>query len=386
MTTKILFVIGLMLVILLALLALPSQYAPAASLPQSTHRALKGLKLDPSILADIDQELKVPGKWTAGARKEGKLKIRSSPWTTQEQRDLFAPFKERYPFIDIEFTGANQNDRTIKTLVAYKSGRVLADVMTSIGGFYSEYRKADALQKVDDLPNWKKVPEGARDPEGYWVGWNIRHWCMSYNTRLVKKDELPKKWEDLLEIPVWGKGNLALGNRPQLWALMVWGVKGEKWTKEFLTRLFAELKPQLRKEGMNAMVQLVAASEFYAAVPSNKARTVRLIARGAPIGFTCPEPVPVSSEDLVILRRSPNLNAARIFSNWMLSREGQLASSFARRTTPVHADLQLEELIPFSDQIVGKQVGFRNPELEMKIMPKLSKFWNKLWLSQGRRR
>ncbi len=33
-----------------------------------------------------------------------------------------------------------------------------------------------------------------------------------------------------------------------------------------------------------------------------------------------------------------------------------------------------------------KELSFRNPELEREIMHTLSKFWDKLWLSGGKRR
>jgi len=372
--------------LVLILLFVPSKAPFSAPLPKSTQKALKKLKLDPSILGDIDKELKVPKDWIKGAKKEGKLSIRSSPWTPQEQRDLFGPFKERYPFIKIEFAGANQEGRTIKTLMAYKRGKILSDVLGAVSGFTSEYKKVDALADLRGIPNWKNIPKGAKAQDGSWVGWNIRHWCMSYNTRLVKQEDLPKRWEDLLNNPVWRGGNLALGNRPQLWALMLWKAKGEEWTKDFLTRLFTEVKPQLRKEGMSALVHLAAAGEFHAAVPSNKARTYRRVLDGAPMGFTCPEPAPVSAEDIMILKRSQNINAARLFINWMLSKEGQLAASYARQTTPIREDLQLEEIIPFADNVLGKEVSFRSPELEREVMPTLSKFWDKLWLSGGKRR
>jgi len=372
--------------LVLILLFVPSKAPFSAPLPKSTQKALKKLKLDPSILGDIDKELKVPKDWIKGAKKEGKLSIRSSPWTPQEQRDLFGPFKERYPFIKVEFAGANQEGRTIKTLMAYKRGKILSDVLGAVSGFTSEYKKVDALADLRGIPNWKNIPKGAKAQDGSWVGWNIRHWCMSYNTRLVKQEDLPKRWEDLLNNPVWRGGNLALGNRPQLWALMLWKAKGEEWTKDFLTRLFTEVKPQLRKEGMSALVHLAAAGEFHAAVPSNKARTYRRVLDGAPMGFTCPEPAPVSAEDIMILKRSQNINAARLFINWMLSKEGQLAASYARQTTPIREDLQLEEIIPFADNVLGKEVSFRSPELEREVMPMLSKFWDELWLSGGKRR
>jgi len=140
------------LVILTVLFSLPKSVL-SDSLPKASQEMLKKLKLEASILDGIDKELQVPMEMIEGAKKEGMVKIRSTPWSTKEQRMWFGSFKERYPFIKIDFTGTNQQGRTIKTLVAFKGGRVLSDVVTSIGGFLSEYEKADALDDIRDIPN-----------------------------------------------------------------------------------------------------------------------------------------------------------------------------------------------------------------------------------------
>ncbi|NIO07639.1 MAG: extracellular solute-binding protein [Deltaproteobacteria bacterium] len=370
--------------VLFLFLVQSSRHVESASLPKSSQEMVKNLGLEAGALDGVEQELKMPKEVMEGAKKEGMIKIRSTPWTASEQKKLFASFQERYPFIKIDFSGANQQGRTVKTLMAFRGGRVIADVVTSIGGFLSDYEKVGALTDLRDLPNWKYSPEEGKNPNGLWIGIYLRHWCIAYNTRLLKKSDLPKKWEDILENPVWHKGNLALGNRPQLWALMLWKAKGEEWTKNYVSRLFMEVRPQLRKEGMNAMVQLAAAGEFYASVPASKSRTYQMLQRGAPIGFTCPEPVPVTTEAAIILKGAPNPNASKLFLNWMMSREGQLAAYYGRSISPIREDLQRKELIPFADQILGRKVSFRDPDLQREVMPKLNEVWNDLWL-RGKR-
>lgn len=368
----------------LSLLLFLPQITLPAPLPKATLEILKKVKLDPSILADIEEELTVPKEWIEKAKKEGKLIVRSTPMTPTQQRTLFGPFNERYPFLKTEYLGTSQRDRTIKTLVAYKSGRILADVLASIGGYFHAFKEANALEDLSQIPNLRNVPEKAKDPKGLWVGINRHFWCLAYNTRLVNKNDLPKRWEDLLTIPKWRNGNLALGNRPQLWAMMIWQAKGEKWTKNFLTRLFRETQPQLRKEGMFAIVGLLAAGEFYGAVPALDARVQQLALRGAPVGFTCPEPAPVAPEDVVILRGAPHIYAARLYVNWLLSKEGQIAYYAAQFYAPIHRDLQLKQLTPFADQILGKEVSYRGVDLELEVAPKLNDFWNTLWLGSRR--
>ncbi|HEY2988822.1 MAG TPA: extracellular solute-binding protein [Candidatus Binatia bacterium] len=359
--------------------------AAAPQLPKATLEDLKKVKLDPSILSDIDKELTVPQGWTDGAKKERHLRIFST-FDPPQADALMRAFKERYPYIAIEYNRASHEDRAIRTLVAYKNKKSVTDILTGLGGSFFMYREIGAMENLKNIPNVKNNPPGTFDPEGFWVGMHMRYWCMAYNTKQIGKADVPKKWEDFLANPKWRNGNLALGNRPQLWALQLWDKKGEKWLKDFLTKLFNEAKPQLRREGMNAMLELLAAGEFYGSIPSAEYRTYQKTLDGAPVNYTCPEPAPGAVSEMAILKGSPNINAARLFVNWFLSKEGQIAQYVADYAPPVHKALQRKELLPFADQIVGKEIAFRDPILELEVQPKLLEFWDELWLKGGGRR
>lgn len=358
-----------------------SWHGLAAPLPKSTQEMLKKLKLNPSFLATIDKELEVPGDWVERARKEGKLRFMSTE-EPQPGKVMLAPFRERYPFIEVELIQSTRPDR-IKTLVAYKSGRILVDIQDAISGIIEGFIEAKALEDLRSLPNLKNLPEEAKEPDGLSVVTESGFRCIGYNTKALKKEEMPKRWEELLTQPKLKGRNLALGNRPELWAVNLWGTKGEDWTKDFLTRLFADLKPQLRKEGMNALHELVAAGEFHAFIPAGEDRTYELALEGAPVAFACPEPVPRTLRHMSILKGTPNLHAARIFVNWLLSKEGQIAKIVAKSALPIHKDLLRPELIPWADQVVGKAISWP-PKNRREIEPKLEKFWSNLWLRGGK--
>lgn len=376
----------LILVLLLAglLFPLPPKALPA-SLPKSTQEMLGTLKLEPSVLADIEKELQVPGGWIEGARREGRLRILSTLDPPRAEQ-LARPFKERYPFVSVEHSRGGHEERIVRTLVAYKNKRIVTDVITGLGGSFFMFKEADALEDLRGIPNLGNLPPGTLDPGGLWAGMHLRYWCMAYNTKLVKKEDLPRRWEDLLTGPLWRNGNLALGNRPQLWALPLWKAKGEQWTKEFLTKMLADVRPQLRKEGMNALVELAAAGEFHAIVPASEHRVYQRSQEGAPVSYACPEPVPAAVSEMGILKGAPNINAARLFVNWFLSKEGQIAQYVADFAPPVHRGLRRRELLPFADQILGKQSAFRDAEAELEIQPRLLEFWDGLWVKGGGKR
>ncbi len=359
--------------------------AAAAPLPKATEEMLKKLKLEPAIMANSEKEHEVPKAWLDSARKEGKLRIYST-FDPGQVEVLTKPFKERYPFINIEYNRASHEDRAVRTLIAYKNKRILTDIITGLGGSYFMYKEIGALEDLRSIPNLKNNSAETVDTEGLWVGMHMRYWCMAYNTRSLKKEDMPKRWDEILTNPKFRNGNLAIGNRPQLWALSLWKANGEKWTKDFLTKLFNDVRPQLRREGVNAILELLAAGEFNASIPSAEYRSFKKKEDGAPINYHCPEPVPTTVSEMGILKGAPNINAARLFVNWFLSKEGQIAQYVADYAPPVHKELRRKEFVPFADEIVPKKGAFRDPGIEVEIQPKLLAFWDELWMGGGGKR
>jgi iron(III) transport system substrate-binding protein len=346
----------------------------AADLPKATGKALKSLNLNSSILKGLDQELAIPDSVLSGARKEGAVTILGS-WTPKEFRKLSGAFKERYPFIKVKYNyGRAFNARAIKPLVAYKEGRFIADVLTGFGGSRRLYKKAKAFEDLRGLPGFKNSLEG-NDPRGSWMAIRNRYWCMAYNTKLLKKSDLPKTWEDLLTNPALHNGKLGVANRPQLWLLMLWKAKGKAWVENYIDKFFNVVKPQFRKEGLSAMITLVVAGEVSAAMPAGPARVQTYAAKGAPIGWHCPEPLPRAQSRTAVLKGSPHTNAAKIWANWLVSKEGQIQQFAAEGTAPAHRDLQMAKLLNFSEQIHGRQqVGEDASKLK-----ELKEIWGSYW-------
>lgn len=363
------------------LLGFCAPLASAMDLPEPTRQVLKDLKLEESALAGLDQELTVPQAWLDGARKEGTFRIGGS-WDPVQFRTMTAAFVERYPFIKPNYSRGNFNARAFKPLLAFEDGRYISDVVTGIGGAMQKYIAANALEDLRDIPGVGNVLDGMKQKDGLWVGIRIRYWCMSYNTSAVKKGELPRTWDDLLTHPRWRDGKIGLGNLPQLWILPLSAANGDEWTKAFLAGLFGDVKPQLRKEGANQLLTLVTAGEMDAAIPSGDHRIVQFMEKGAPLGWHCPEPVPSAISEAGIFRGNPNMNASKLFINWLLSKEGQVAQYAADDSPPIHKDMQTQEFIPFPEEIVGKKIAFRDPGLEEEH-DELLELWNPYW--EGRK-
>lgn len=349
-----------------------------ADTPPSAQKLIHELKLGPEVTAGWESEQVVPQAWVEGARKEGKLRINGS-WEPNVFQQLSKPFTERYPFIKINFTRGSNVTRVQGALIAFGEGRTITDVVTGIDSSINEFRQLNALADLGVLPNIKNIPERMRSSHGLWASIRLRYWCMSYNPTRITKEEMPKTWDDLITTKKLQDGNLALWRGVSSWLLPLWSAKGEVWATEYVRKIFETVKPQKRKEGANALVKLVIAGEFNASLASAEYQVKDLMGKGAPVGFYCPDIVPVSASTVGILKGNPDINASMLFLNWLLSKEGQLFQYTAEGSPPVHQDLQKMGFMPFPEAIAGKEIAFRNPELldeDMKVMFRvLNPYW-----------
>lgn len=353
----------------------------AADVPKPTQEFLKQLNLNPDILKGLDAELAVPPVWIEGARKTPTVKITSSDEAPLHAK-FIKPFLERYPFIKIEYHRGSANERVIKPLVAYREGRNLADVVRSMDGSMSEFIKFNAAEDLSDLPALKDTVPAFRRENGLAVSFRSRPYCMSYNTKLVPKDQLPKTWEDLLDSKVLADGHIGAVQLAHLWMMPLWGKFGESWAVKYLDDFFTKLEPQMRKEGINATIGLVAVGELYASLPAYPERIKEMQDKGGPVAWHCPNVVPLNLSSVAILRDTPGENGARLYVNWLISIEGQIAQLAVFGTPSIHKDLQGPEFQVFPDEMRGKELVAYDDEADT---AKFIALWHKYALGAGAR-
>jgi ABC-type Fe3+ transport system substrate-binding protein len=159
-------------------------------------------------------------------------------------------------------------------------------------------------------------------------------------------------------------------------------VNGDKWLADFEDRLFGAWKPQLRKESGSALTKLLAVNEFDLALPIPEFAAVTELRRGAPVGYHCPEPVPTQTGPLSVLKGAPHQNAARLFINWLISKEGQIAVNTYVGTNPVHKDLQRPEFYPFPATMMHRKMAPQTAAV-LARQPAIMSDWEKRWVGAG---
>src|SRR5437762_12096718 len=101
---------------------------------------------------------------------------------------------------------------------------------------------------------------------------------MGYNTRLVKPEDVPKSYEDLLQ-PKWS-GNFGIEASDVLWFAAVAKAMGEEKGLAYFRKL-AAMRPQIRS-GHTLMTALGAAREIPVVLTRYHHAVQKLKARGAP--------------------------------------------------------------------------------------------------------
>jgi iron(III) transport system substrate-binding protein len=265
-----------------------------------------------------------------GARKEGKLVVYTSMTVDQAQK-LNNAFSAKYPFIQIGMFRAVGERLLTKILTEAQAGRYEFDVVQSAETQAYFLKKKNLLGKY--LPaEAKHLHKGFFDSEGYWSAVYMMPNVIGYNTRMVKRNEVPRLDEDLLN-PKW-KGKIGMDHTKPEW--FAWKVKrmGEEKGMAYMKKLGAQ---ELRLyAGLTIITNLLAAGEFPLVLNTYVHNAEDAKRKGAPVDWVAQEPVFTKFQPIGVGARAAHPNAAKLFVDFMLSEEGQkIIASFGRVPTRI---------------------------------------------------
>ncbi|MEP7261688.1 MAG: extracellular solute-binding protein, partial [Usitatibacter sp.] len=142
----------------------------------------------------------------------------------------------------------------------------------------------------------------------------------AYNTRLVKKEELPKTWEDLAH-PRW-KGRLGIEQEDADWLAGQLAELGEARGEKLFRDIVAANGISVRK-GHTLLTQLVVAGEIALALTVYSYKAEQLKQKGAPIDWFHIGAAIARPNGVAVAKKAPNPQAAVLFYDFEISPEGQ---------------------------------------------------------------
>jgi iron(III) transport system substrate-binding protein len=142
---------------------------------------------------------------------------------------------------------------------------------------------------------------------------------IAYNTRMVKPEEVPRSYQDLL-LPKW-KGKMGMDLNKTEWYAAMLQMLGEERGKKYMETL-AKQDIQAR-EGNTITGQLLVAGEFPLVVSQYPTSVEEYKKLGAPIEWVPLEPHFVYSIGIAVTQKQPHPASGRLFVDFVLAKEGQ---------------------------------------------------------------
>jgi iron(III) transport system substrate-binding protein len=196
-------------------------------------------------------------------------------------------------------------------------------------------RLPDAALAQIDPPEAKGLIPQARDPNRRWYGVYANYNSPAYNTKFIKKEQLPRTYEEFLQRKEW-RGRIAIDNGDTEWLMAMFTHYGEARGRKLVQDIVATLDPVVT-DGHLALARSVGSGEYWVALNNYTNLAVNVKLAGAPTDFWAIDPVALIFGAVGVAANAPNPNAARLLANFALSREAQLQLS-KRGRIPTRTD------------------------------------------------
>jgi iron(III) transport system substrate-binding protein len=253
----------------------------------------------------------------AAAKKEGTLTL----YTTIAEKDLptlLKPFESRYG-IKVNVWRAGTSDVLHRAVQEAAAKRDDADVI-HIGSPEMEALAREQVLLPVTSPVQNDLQPGSVPAHHQWAATLLSVWVQAYNTKLIRKDELPKTYKDLLN-PKW-KGKLGLEGKDEDWFASIVDVMGGGDAGLKFFRDLVAVNGLSVRQGHTLLNNLVISGEVPLALNIYNYMPEQAKKRGAPIDWFALEPAIARSNGVGITRRAPHPNAALLFYEYLLG-EGQ---------------------------------------------------------------
>jgi iron(III) transport system substrate-binding protein len=243
-------------------------------------------------------------------------------------------FIKQNPGLDMDYQSAGAGKLMAKIAAERESGKILADVLwtSEVPDFY-QLRQQGILEKYVS-PETKHTVNPLADFDGSFTPARIGTLGIAYNTRFIK--EPPKSWQDLFK-PAF-KGAFGIANP---------GLSGTAYVsvamleKAFGWEYFQKLRTNGAKmgKGSGQVVDDTASGDLVASLAVDYITNDK-IEKGATLALAYPPELLVIPSPVTIFKGTPNLEAAKKFVDFLLSKEAQEIIA-AEGTLPVRPDVQV---------------------------------------------
>ena len=287
--------------------------AAATLLPRAARAQAKGSAPELAAYTGADRQQRL----VEGAKKEGPLSIYTS-MQNDDMGALVAGFEKKYG-LKATVWRAGSDKVLQRAVIEARGNRRTVDIIETNSPELESMSREKILVAVKS-PHLSQLIPQALHPHGEWVSTRLNVFVQAYNTKLVKKEELPKTWDDLLH-PRW-KGRLGIEAEDQDWLASVVSELGEAKGVKLFKDIVASNGMSVRK-GHTLLTQLVVSGEIPFALTVYNYKAEQLKDKGGPIEWLSIGTPIARPNGVAVLKAAPNPHSAILFFDFEISEEGQ---------------------------------------------------------------
>jgi iron(III) transport system substrate-binding protein len=273
-------------------------------------------------------------------------------------------FEKRFPGIKVDHTDATADKLIARAITEVRGGRHLADVyqfnLENLG------QANDQGLVVDRLP-----PEAAAYPANlkgnYYVATDLQFIIAGWNTKLVKREEEPKQFEDFVQAK-WKKRLIAEPRDVELLVGLIQKHGSEEKAAGILKQIAAN-EVEFHK-GHSELAEFLVAGQGALCITCYAHHFPIRMKKGAPLNFMLTEGIG-NVIAVALAKNAPHPNTAWLWYRWITSEEGQRAMAQGGRI-PAHPKVQPTDKVR-PEKIYALTVA------DYKEFPKYNKIWKEIF-------
>ena len=302
-----------------------------------------------------------------GAKKEGVVSIYTS-MPLDDMAALTSAFEAKYG-VKAKVWRSGSEKILQRGLLEAKANRFEVDVFET-NSPETEVLSREKVLIAGNSPFLNELIPQAIPSHREWIATRLNIFTCAYNTKLVKKEELPKTYQDLLD-PKW-KGKLSVEADDSDWLAETVMKMGEEKGLALFREIARKNAVSVRK-GHTLLSNLVASGEVPLALTVYNYKIEQMKNSGAPIDWFALDPTIARPNANGVARNAPHPHAALLFQDFELTEGQQILGKrdFIPTSTKVPSNLNKMPLI------------FANPKTTLDDGQKWNKIYDDIFNRKG---
>lgn len=287
--------------------------------------------------------------WYDAAKGEKQVLWYTS-FNVEDAEKITAPFAKKYPGVEVTINRQSANSVLQRVLTERRAGKDIADVVM-VGAEYLDLLQNRGFFLKHSSTEWK--PEKGE----FWTATYMSVHSIAFNKNIVSADAAPRRYLDLLQERWRAKLAVNLGNPTWIYSML--DFFGKENGLNFLKELAASNPRAYR--GTTQLMQNVVTGDAEVGVALNHDGVMSFVNKKAPVALSIiQDPLYADVHGIAILGNAPRPNAARLFVDFIVSKEAQTILADLDKTT-------VRDDVPLKHQIDRKTLRVIGMEARAKV-------------------